>query len=86
MERLCFLFQIWKSQYQFNIFLSCYKNYSNKIDQNLKSRFKNTFKFSNGINKFILLLRKFIYLYKFINDLEKLDEPPLSGKEEFYRI
>ena len=43
--------------------LSFKKNCSNKIDEELKKRFKNTFKFSdNDINKFILLLRKRIYL------------------------
>ena len=37
--------------------LSYNKDYSNKIDEELKERLKNTFKFSNnGINKFILLL------------------------------
>ena len=41
---------------------SCNRNYSNKIDKELKKRFKNTFKFSdNNINKFILLLRKGVY-------------------------
>ena len=41
---------------------SCNKDYSNKIDEKLKRRFKNTFKFSNNkINKFILLLRKGIF-------------------------
>ena len=35
---------------------SCNKDYSNKIDEELKKRFKNTFKFSNNdINKVILL-------------------------------
>ena len=44
--------------------LTCNKNYSNKIDQELKKRFKNTIKFSNdNINKFILLLRKGVYKY-----------------------
>ena len=39
--------------------LSCNKNYSNKLDEELKIRFKNTFRFSNNdINKFILLLIK----------------------------
>ena len=33
-------------------YLSCNKDYSNKIDEELKKRFNNTFKFSsNGINK-----------------------------------
>ena len=44
--------------------LSCNKDYSNKLDEKLKKRFKNMFKFSNDeMNKFILLLRKGIYLY-----------------------
>ena len=44
--------------------LSCKKDYSNKIDEELKKRFKNTFRFSNNaINKFILLLSKGIYPY-----------------------
>ena len=38
--------------------LSCNKDYSKKHDEELKKKFKNTFKFStNDINKFILLLR-----------------------------
>ena len=42
--------------------LSCNKDYSNKIDEELKNRFRNTFKFSNNdINKFILLLRKVVF-------------------------
>ena len=37
--------------------VSCNKNYSKKIDEGLKKRSTNTFKFSNNdINKFILLL------------------------------
>ena len=44
------------------ICLSCNKIYSNRIDEELKNRFKNTFKFSNNdINRFILLLRKGFY-------------------------
>ena len=43
---------------------------SNKIDEELKKRFKNTFEISNNdINNFILLLRKGVYFYE---------------KEEFY--
>ena len=41
--------------------LSCNKDYSNKLHEKLKKRFKNTFKFSYNINKFILLLRKCVY-------------------------
>ena len=36
--------------------VSCNKDYSNKLDEELKKQFKITFKFSdNDINKFILL-------------------------------
>ena len=47
--------------------LSSNKDYSNKIDEELKKRFKNAFKFpNNDINKFILLLRKGFYTSEYI--------------------
>ena len=65
--------------------LLCNKDYSNKLDEKSKKRFKNTFKFSyNDINKFILLLRKDIYPYEYIDDWEKFNETTLLEKEEFY--
>ena len=49
--------------------LFCNKDCLNKIDEELKKRFKNTFKFSNNdINKFILLLRKGVYPYEYMDD------------------
>ena len=43
--------------------LSCNKDYSNKLKEELKNKFKNTFKFSNNeINRFILLLKKLFIL------------------------
>ena len=38
--------------------LTCVKDYSNKLDEELKKKFKSTFKLSNNNNKFILFLRK----------------------------
>ena len=39
--------------------LSCNKEYLNKIDEELKKQFKNSYKLpNNDVNKFILLLRK----------------------------
>ena len=59
--------------------LSCNKDYSDKIDEELKNQFKNTFKFSNNdFNKFILLLRKGVYHYEYMEDWEKFNETILS--------
>ena len=53
--------------------LSCKRDYSNKFDEELKNRFKNTFEFSNiDINKRILLLRKDPYEYK--DEWEKFNQ------------
>ena len=64
--------------------MSCNKYYSNKIDEELKKKSKNTFKFSNNdINKFILLLRKDFYPYEYMNYWEKFNETSLPEKEDF---
>ena len=57
--------------------LSCNKDYSNsnKFYEELKKKFKNIFKFlNNDINKFNLLLRKFVYPYDYMDDWEKFNE------------
>ena len=67
--------------------LSCNKNYSNKINKELKKRFKNTSEFSNNdINKFILLLRKGVSPYEYTDEREKFNETSLLEKQEFYSI
>ena len=46
-----------------------------------KENSKNTFKFSNNdINKFILLLRKSVYPYKYIDDWKKFNKTTLPEK------
>ena len=61
------------------------KDYSNKLDEKLKKRFKDKIKFSdNDMNTFILLLRKGAYPYGFMDDWEKFNETTLPEKEEFW--
>ena len=53
--------------------LSCNKNY--KIAQKLKRQLTNTFTFSsNDINTFILLLRKSLYSYEYMDKWEKFNK------------
>ena len=51
----------------------CYnKNYQDKFVEKFKERFYNTYTFSNHNNsKFILLLRKVVYSYEYMDDREK---------------
>ena len=63
--------------------LSCNKHCSNKLDKKI-NKFKNTFKFSNNdIHKFILLLRKGVYPFEYMDDWEKFKETTLSEKKNF---
>ena len=65
--------------------LSCNKDYLNKLGEELKKKFKITFKFfHNDINKFILLLRNSVYPYEYIDDWKKFQETTLPEIQEFY--
>ena len=65
--------------------LFCNKICLRKFDEKLKKRFFNSYKFSNNDNnKFILLLRKGVYPYKYIDNLEKVNKTSLPEKEVFY--
>ena len=61
----------------------CKKNYQQNSNEKLKEWFFNTYKFSNHDNsKFLLLLRKCVYLYEYMDDREKINET-LPEKEDF---
>ena len=65
--------------------LLCYKNCQRKFDEKLKKPLFNTCKFSNhDNNKFILLLRKGVYRYEYMDDWEKFNETSLPEQEDFY--
>ena len=51
----------------------------------LIKKFPNKYQFGNGnLNKFVLLLRKGVYPYEYMDSWEKFDETPLPDKEAFY--
>ena len=60
------------------------KKKKKKNGEELKTQFKNTFKFSNDISKLIFLLRKRLYPYKFMDDWEKFNETSLPKNGKFY--
>ena len=65
-------------------YLSCNKNYSSKIDEELKKKFKNIFEFSNNyINKFILLRIKSGYPFEYMDDWESLMKQYYLRKKNF---
>ena len=52
---------------------------------NLSEKFPSVYQFCNGdLNKFVLLLRKGVYPYEYMDSWEKCDETTLPPKEDFY--
>ena len=48
-------------------------------------RFTNTYKvWDNDLNKFLILLRKGVYPYEYIDEWNKFNEKVLPSKESFY--
>ena len=61
--------------------LCCNKNYQKKFVEKLKQQSLNTYECSNhDNNKFILLLRKGVYPYEYMDDWEKFNEISLAEK------
>ena len=64
---------------------SCKKNYEKDFSKELIQRFANIYELCNGdLNKFILLLRKVVYPYEYMDNWERFDETSLPDKESFY--
>ena len=56
-----------------------------KLIEGLIKTFPSLYQFCNGdLNKFILLLRKGVYPYEYMDSWEKSDETTLPDKEAFY--
>ena len=70
--------------------LSCLVDYISEINKKislieLSEKFSNTYQLCNkDLNKFFLLLRKGVYPYEYMNNLERINEESLTDKEYFY--
>ena len=64
---------------------NCNNYYKKKFNKDFIKNFKNTYSFcNNDLNKFILLLRKGVYPYEYMDSWEKVNETSLPSKEDFY--
>ena len=63
----------------------CKNNYKKDINKELIKRFANIYEFCNeDIDKFILLLRKGVYPYEYMDSWERIDATSLPNKKAFY--
>ena len=64
---------------------NCKQYYEKDFNKELIKRFVNTYEFFNkNLNKFILLLRKGVYLYEYMDNGVRFNETSLPNKESFY--
>ena len=64
---------------------NCNTYYKKKFNKELIKKFKNMYSFcNNDVNKFVLLLRKDIYCYEYMDSWERFNETSLPSKEDFY--
>ena len=64
---------------------NCKKSYEKDFNKELIQRFVNIHEFCNGdLNKFILLLRKGVYPYEYMDNQERFNEILLPNKKNFY--
>ena len=62
----------------------CKKNYKKDFNKGLIQRFANIYEFCNEDNKFILLLRKGVYPYEYMDSWGRFNETSFPDKEAFY--
>ena len=65
--------------------IDCEKEYEKEFNKELIKRFANIYNFcDNDLNKFIMLLRKGVYPYEYIDGWDELNEKIIPSKELFY--
>ena len=61
------------------------QNYEKDFNKEFIKRFASTYEFCNkNLNKFVLLLRKGVYPYEYMDNWERFNETSLPNKESFY--
>ena len=69
------------------LILECYnfkQRYRKKFNNEVIKRFASTYEFcNNGLNKFVLLLRKGVYPYEYMDNWERFSEKLLPSKNDF---
>ena len=64
---------------------NCKKSYEKEINKELIERFASTYKFcNNDLNKFVMLLKKGVYPYEYMDGWDKFNETSIPSKESFY--
>ena len=64
---------------------NCNIYYKKKFNNDLVKKFKNRYSFcDNDLNKFVLLLRKGVYPFEYMDSWERFSETSLPSKEDFY--
>ena len=64
---------------------NCDSYYKKKFNKDLIKKFENTYSFcNNNLNKFILLLRKSVYTYEYMDSWKRFNKASLTSKEDFY--
>ena len=64
---------------------NCKQYYEKGFNKELFKSFASTYEFcKKNLNKFILLLRKGVYPYEYMDNWERFDETSLPNKESFY--
>ena len=64
---------------------NCNTYYKRKFNKDLIKKFKNAYSFcNNDLNKFVLLLRKGVYPYEYMDSWEKFNETSLPSKKDFF--
>ena len=64
---------------------NCKKSYEKEINKELIERFASTYKFcNNDLNKFVMLLRKGVYPYEYMDGWDIFNKTSIPSKKSFY--